>query len=272
MDLPRLLEKHSSTASAIFALGRRPLSYTGLFEHCVATTALLNGAGISRGDRIAVVLPNGPEMATCFLAVAMGASCAPLNPAYRRNEFEFYLSDLAPKALIVQDGIQSPSIEVAESSGIPIIRLRPSTDREAGIFSLEFGRRVYASAPVFAEGGDEALVLHTSGTTARPKMVPLTHANLSASAASIAASLGLDSSDRCLNVMPLFHIHGLVGALLATIASGGSIVCTPGFQAPLFLDWCEKFATSWYTAVPTMHQAVLARAVATKRRSAEISS
>ncbi|MGC2442180.1 amino acid adenylation domain-containing protein [Candidatus Binatus sp.] len=260
MDLPRLLEKHSSTASAIFALGRQPLSYTGLFEHCVATTALLNGAGISRGDRIAVVLPNGPEMATCFLAVAMGASCAPLNPAYRRNEFEFYLSDLAPKALIVQDGIQSPSIEVAESSGIPIIRLRPSTDREAGIFSLEFGRRVYASAPVFAEGGDEALVLHTSGTTARPKMVPLTHANLSASAANIAASLGLDSSDRCLNVMPLFHIHGLVGALLATIASGASIVCTPGFQAPRFLDWCEEFAATWYTAVPTMHQAVLARA------------
>ena len=88
MDLPRLLEERSSTASAIFALGRRPLSYTSLFEHCAATTALLNGAGVSRGDRVAVVLPNGPEMATCFLAVAMGASCAPLNPTYRRNEFE----------------------------------------------------------------------------------------------------------------------------------------------------------------------------------------
>ena len=117
-----------------------------------------------------------------------------------------------------------------------------------------------AGAPVFAQGGDEALVLHTSGTTARPKMVPLTHANLTASAASIAASLGLDSSDRCLNVMPLFHIHGLVGALLATMAAGGSIVCTPGFHAPRLLDWCETFAATWYTAVPTMHQAVLARA------------
>ena len=108
MDLPRLLEERSSTASAICALGRRPLSYTGLFEHCVATTALLNGAGVSRADRVAVVLPNGPEMAACLLALTMGASCAPLNPNYRRSEFEFYLSDLSPKALIVEDGSDGP--------------------------------------------------------------------------------------------------------------------------------------------------------------------
>ena len=260
MDLSRLLEERSSTAFAILALGRRPLSYKRLFEHCAATTALLNGAGISRGDRVAVVLPNGPEMATCFLAIAMGASCAPLNPAYRRSEFEFYLGDLAPRALIVQEGIESPSIEVAELRGIRVIRLCPSIDQEAGIFSLDFGDSIDSAAPVFAQDGDEALVLHTSGTTARPKMVPLTHANLTASAASIAGSLGLDSSDRCLNVMPLFHIHGLVGAMLATIASGGSIVCTPGFEAPRFLDWCEEFAATWYTAVPTVHQGVLARA------------
>src|SRR5260221_10347985 len=187
MDLPRLIEERSSPAFAILALDRRPLSYKRLFEHCAATTALLNGAGISRGDRVAVVLPNGPEMATLFLAIAMGASCAPLNPAYRRSEFEFYLSDLAPRALIVQEGIESPSIEVAESRGIRVIRLCPSIDREAGIFSLDFGGHINSAAPVFAQDGDEALVLHTSGTTARPKMVPLTHANLTASAASIAA-------------------------------------------------------------------------------------
>src|SRR5271170_2428759 len=244
----------------ILSLGRKPLTYARLLSHCDRVIADLNGAGISRGNRVAVVLPNGPEMAVCFLAVAMGASCAPLNPAYRRGEFEFYLSDLAPRALIVQNDVESPAIEVAESRGIRVIRLRPSTGEEAGIFSLDFGESVATTAPVFAHDGDEALVLHTSGTTARPKMVPLTQANLTASAASIAASLGLSTRDRCLNVMPLFHIHGLVGALLATIASGGSIVCTPGFQAPLFLEWCEKFATSWYTAVPTMHQAVLARA------------
>ena len=149
---------------------------------------------------------------------------------------------------------------MAQSRGIRVIRLRPSNDQEAGIFTLDFGGPITAVAPEFAQDGDEALVLHTSGTTARPKMVPLTQANLTASAANIAASLELGSSDRCLNVMPLFHIHGLVGALLATMVAGGSIVCTPGFQAPRFLDWCEEFAPTWYTAVPTMHQAVLARA------------
>ncbi|HMD05514.1 MAG TPA: condensation domain-containing protein, partial [Candidatus Binatus sp.] len=152
------------------------------------------------------------------------------------------------------------AIEVAEARGIRVIRLQPSTGSEAGIFSLDFGTPITAATPVWAQEGDEALVLHTSGTTARPKMVPLTKANLTASAESIAASLGLGATDQCLNVMPLFHIHGLVGALLATIASGGSIVCTPGFQAPRFLEWCEEFAPTWYTAVPTMHQAVLARA------------
>src|ERR1700722_2616324 len=120
MDLHRLLEHRcqlNSSSSAILALGREPISYERLFEHCAATNGILKGAGISRGDRVAIVLPNGPEMATCFLAVAMGAAAAPLNPAYRRSEFEFYLSDLAPRALIVQDGIESPSIAVAESFG-----------------------------------------------------------------------------------------------------------------------------------------------------------
>ena len=263
MNIARLLkecEQLGGGLNAILGLERRPLGYARLFEHCAATMTLLNGAGISRGNRVAVVLPNGPEMATCFLAVTIGASCAPLNPTYRRSEFEFYFSDLAPRALIVQEGIESPAIEVAQARGIRIIRLRPSTDQEAGVFTLDLGGPTTAAVPELAHDGDEALVLHTSGTTARPKMVPLTHTNLTASAASIAASLELGSPDRCLNVMPLFHIHGLVGALLATMAARGSVVCTPGFQAPRFLDWCQEFAPTWYTAVPTMHQAVLARA------------
>lgn len=117
MDLSRLIEERCSTASARLALSRRPLSYKRLFEDCAAMTALLNGVGISRRGLVVVVLPNGPEMATCFLAVAMAASRAPLKPTYRLSEFEFYLSDLTPRALIVREGIQSPSIEVAESSG-----------------------------------------------------------------------------------------------------------------------------------------------------------
>ena len=107
------------------------------------------------------------------------------------------------------------------------------------------------------KANDIALILHTSGTTSRPKMVPLTHANLLASAGNIAATLQLSEADRCLNVMPLFHIHGLVGALLSSLMAGGSVVCTAGFEIEHFFPWLEAFRPTWYTAVPTIHHAVL---------------
>jgi acyl-CoA synthetase (AMP-forming)/AMP-acid ligase II/acyl carrier protein len=107
---------------------------------------------------------------------------------------------------------------------------------------------------------DIALILHTSGTTSRPKMVPLTHANLGVSAGNVCAAIGLRQDDRCLNVMPLFHIHGLVAVLLASLVSGGSVICTPGFYATEFFGWMDSLRPTWYSAVPTMHQAILARA------------
>ena len=124
---------------------------------------------------------------------------------------------------------------MAESRGIRVIRLRPSIDHAAGIFTLDFRGRRRTPRPCSRKSGDEALVLHTSGTTARPKMVPLTQANLAASIENIIATLALTPRDRCLNVMPLFHVNGMVGAVLASLAAGASVVCTPGFQAPAFL-------------------------------------
>src|SRR5580700_5603133 len=262
-DIRQALEEQSRQSPnnlALLALDRAPLTYSRLLNHCHRVVTDLNHAGISRGDRVAVVLPNGPEMAACMLAVAMGASCAPLNPNYRRSEFEFYLSDLTPRALMVEEGADVPAIAVAESLGIRVIRIRASTADAAEIFTLDLEPAPANVAPVFAQSGDEALVLHTSGTTARPKMVPLTQANLTASAGSIAASLGLEASDRCLNVMPLFHVSGIVGVLLASLSAGASVVCTTGFNAPHFFEWCREFAPSWYSAVPAMHQSILARA------------
>ena len=119
-----------------------------------------------------------------------------------------------------------------------------------------------------AQPEDVALVLHTSGTTARPKIVPLTHENLCRSAANVAGTLRLEADDRCLNVMPLFHIHGLVAALLGSLHAGSSVVCTPGYSGPHFFDWMERFDPTWYTAVPTMHQGILARAGAREREMA----
>ena len=258
-------------APAICAPGRRPLSYRGLWLQVSEAAGALGRMGPGRGDRVALVLPNGPEMAVAFLAAASCATCAPLNPAYRADEFAFYLSDLQAKAVIVPDGAPSPVIAVARELGITVLGLRPRLDAEAGVFELTGPCVREVAEPIWAEPHGVALVLHTSGTTSRPKIVPLSHANVCASAHSVRAALELTPADRCLNVMPLFHIHGLAAALLASLAAGGSVVCAPGFYAPDLLDWLARERATWYTAVPSMHQAILARAAAAREAIARLS-
>ena len=256
-ELIRSHARRRPDAVAIAAPGRAPLTYCALSQQIDDGVAALNALGVGRNERVALVLPNGPEMATAFLTVASGATCAPLNPAYRPEEFDFYLADLNARAVIVQSGVRSPVRTVAASRGIPIVELAPTTGSGAGSFTLVGDETVGAARGGVAKPRDAALVLHTSGTTSRPKMVPLSHANLSTSARNVQAAFELDHLDRCLNVMPLFHIHGLVAALLSTLASGGSVVCTPGFDAGRFFEWMETFRPTWYTAVPTMHQAII---------------
>jgi acyl-CoA synthetase (AMP-forming)/AMP-acid ligase II len=196
------------------------------------------------------------------LGCANVCTTAPLNPAYREEEFAFYLDDLKARALLVENRSASPAVAAAQKLGIEIIELSVPDTAPAGYFVLP-GATV---KPRFAQGDSVALVLHTSGTTSRPKIVPLSHDNLIASAMNIIATLKLSPADRCLNIMPLFHIHGLVAAVLASIAAGGNIFCTPGFNALKFFAWIGEATPTWYTAVPTMHQAILTRA----SRNAEI--
>ena len=244
------------------------MSYGQLHQQIERIGRQLNGIGLGRNDRVAIVLPNGPEMAVTFLSVAACATCAPLNPEYRAEEFEFYLTDLRAKAVIVQAGMGSPVLEMAQKLGIAIIELTPAVDTNAGMFSLKTNDIGTTTNAGWAEADDIALVLHTSGTTARPKIVPLKQANICISANNIKHTLHLVPSDRCVNVMPLFHIHGLIGALMSSVSSGASIVCTQGFRPGQFFDWIEEFKPTWYTAVPTMHQTILARA----RENSEIIS
>jgi acyl-CoA synthetase (AMP-forming)/AMP-acid ligase II len=258
--ISHLIATGRDEANAIQAAERAPLDYAALRRQVEATVAALNGCGIGRSDPVAIVLPNGPEMATTFLAVAAGATAAPLNPAYRADEFEFYLTDLGARALITFAGADTPAHAVAARHGIALLELRVPEGAPAGMFELQAG----SSAGAPARGGpatadDVALLLHTSGTTSRPKIVPLSQRNLAASAESIRRAVALSPEDRCLNVMPLFHIHGLMAAVLASLAAGASVVCTPGFNALRFFAWLDEFGPTWYTAVPTMHQAILAR-------------
>ena len=259
--LTDLLAQGAADAPAISAPGRPPLSHGALRALIGRTLASLNAWGIGRNDRVAIVLPNGPEMATCFMACASGVASAPLNPAYRADEFEFYLSDLHAKALIVEQGSASPAIEVAKRLGVRLIELRPG--EAAGDFSLVDASATFGAAAAqggYAQPDDVSMVLHTSGTTSRPKIVPLSQGNLAASASNIRDTLKFSATDCGLNIMPLFHIHGLIGGVLAPLAAGSEVFCTPGFNALKFFAWMDEARPTWYTAVPTMHQAIIARA------------
>jgi acyl-CoA synthetase (AMP-forming)/AMP-acid ligase II len=263
LSIPEHLAKRAGRtpeAIAIVALNQAPLAYGELYDQIQEVVLALRSIGIRRNDRVGIVLPNGLEMAVAFLGVASGATAAPLNPAHRAAEFEASLVDIQAKALIVGAGVDSPARAVAQSRGLPIVELHSRPRAGASLFDPTEERRVSIEHPEFARPGDVALLLSTSGTTARPKLVPLTHANLLESARNIQTTLALTHTDRCLNVMPLFHIHGLVGALLSSLVAGASVVCTPDLQLPQFFAWLEEFCPSWYTAVPTMHRAVLSSA------------
>jgi acyl-CoA synthetase (AMP-forming)/AMP-acid ligase II len=250
-----LLAAGRTEAPALGAPGRAPMSYGALRALCKKTATGLASIGVGRADRVAIVLPNGPEMAACFVAIAACATAAPLNPAYRADEFDFYLSDLGARALLVMAGAKGPARDVAVSKGIPILELVPGD--VAGDFELVSEEPPDPRPQGLAVGTDIALVLHTSGTTSRPKIVPLSQANVVASAYHIAGSLRLEASDLCLNIMPLFHIHGLIAAVLASLASGACVCCTPGFNAFSFFGWMAEQRPTWFTAVPTMHQTLL---------------
>src|SRR5688500_7503209 len=180
-ELIRALAERAPEPIAIRAPGRCDLTYGGLLEQVNGVVKFMNGGGISPGDRVGIVLPNGPEMAAAFLGVAAVAACAPLNPAYTADEFEFYLSDLDLRALIVQAGMSSAVSAIAEKHGIPVIELLPRLEGAAGTFTLRGDGLPVTLGCGFPKADDVALILSTSGTTSRPKLVPLTHANLLAS-------------------------------------------------------------------------------------------
>ncbi|MGQ0702039.1 MAG: acyl--CoA ligase [Gemmatimonadales bacterium] len=264
--IPSLLDAGRADAPALNSVEGAGLSYGELRAFIARIGAELGSHGIGPDDRVAIVLDNGPQMAAAFLAVASCATAAPLNPAYRAEEFEFYLNDLDARLLMTSADKESPSLSVAQRLGIPVARLHPTPDRGAGSFDLTFEPSPTPHSPFHLPEArlptpeSVALVLHTSGTTSRPKLVPLSHRNLVTSARNVAESLALTAEDKGLVIMPLFHIHGLVAALLAPLGAGGEVCCTPGFNALKFLSWLADTRPTWYTGVPTMHQTILLRA------------
>jgi len=220
-----------------------PLTYGVLLDRVRGLGATLRQHGVGPSDVVLVAMPNGPDCLVAILGVMGVAVCAPMNPAYTLEELERLATDVRAKAVLVQPGETGPAAQLAARSGLTLITLAAD------------GGAAEPMLPPQAES--IALLLHTAGTTARPKQVPLSHGNLVAAARNVVASLQLTPADRCLNVMPLFHSHGLLGAALSTLAAGGSIVCTPGMDPRWFFEWAERYQCTWYTAASTIHRLVL---------------
>jgi acyl-CoA synthetase (AMP-forming)/AMP-acid ligase II len=217
--------------------------------------ARLAGAGVRRGDRVALVLPNGPEIVeTIFALAAIGAAASPLNPAYTKDEFAFYLGDLDPRLLLVPAG--EAAAARAAAHGVTVVDMVSSPGSAPSL--VIDGHEVRPKRPGESGGVDDiALLLHTSGTTSRPKQVPLLQRNLMASTRTIAEHYRLRPDDVSYCAMPLFHIHGLVASTLASLAAGGCAVVPRRVAPRRFWPQARATGTTWLSAGPTLHQMLL---------------
>ena len=253
---------------AVFIPDGPEVTYGQLQNQIEAVTAALRAGGIRPGEPVAIVLPNNLEYLVAFLGTTWArAIAAPLNPGYKVEEFRFYMEDAGAKAVIVAPG-DHPAREAARQLGIAVWhcalgaegRVFVRQESEVRSQGSPVGPLTPDSCSLTPVPEDVALFLHTSGTTSRPKGVPLTHGNLMASIANIAATYQLTPHDRSLIVMPLFHVHGLIGATLSTLHTGGAVVIPAKFSAGAFWQLASKSGVTWYSAVPTIHQILLGRA------------
>jgi acyl-CoA synthetase (AMP-forming)/AMP-acid ligase II len=253
--LPELFSAAPSGTTAVVLPDQGvTVTYGALREQVAALAGTLAGTGIRRGDRVGIALPNGLPMIVSLLAASAAGTAAPLNPAYREDEFRFYLDDTSARVLIVPP---EGADEARRAAGDTVRILTADLDG-TGRVALSGGG--VPRSPGEPGVDDVALVLHTSGSTGQPKRVPLTHANLSISAANVARSYALGEDDVSLCVMPLFHVHGLVASTLATLATGGTVVVPSKFSPLSFWRLARDHRVTWYSAVPTLHQLLLARA------------
>lgn len=265
-----LLDFHARempAAPALLAPGRPALNYGALGTLIQRLMHTLRGLGIGPADRIAVALPRGADGALALIAVASSCACIPVNPDLTADELQRYFSELKLTALVTRADMNSASRDVARALDIAVIDFVPGPKGDLGGCTF-IGRSVGpASTGGAARGDDDAFILLTSGTAARPKMVPLTHRNVCLSAQNAGRVLSLTPHDRLLNVLPLFHAHGLISGLLTALAAGSSVICTEGFDASSFFGWMRELQPTWYTAVPTIHRTLLTAAEAEPDRA-----
>ena len=234
------------------------LAYEDLAENIEEFGKQLSSIDMENNKICALVLPNGVDMAISFLALANFVTVSPLNPNYTKEEFLFFLEDLNCEFIITDNNASDSLLEAAKQLKIKLFYLNNySPKNRLSIKSLSTTSKCLLDQN---KADDICLILHTSGTTSRPKQVQLSCMNIISSALNIARVLQLEKKDKGMNIMPLFHIHGLIASLFSSIVTGSSVVCTSGFNALTFYGNIKNFKPSWITAVPTMYQAILSRA------------
>lgn len=244
-------------APMLLAPNREPLTYEQLWAQVSDAITWLHGAGIGRGDRVGVVMSWAPEIVVACLAVAACATCVPLDPSGREHEIAGPLRDLDARALLVLAGSDSQGIAAARGLDIPIIELQPSRDPHSWAFRLTGAGVHPRRLPDPAGPDDVAVILQTSGSTARPKLVPLTHANMYIGLQGLRRIFALQPDDRTLLIMPLFHSHGMISTLCLSLIAGASVVYASPFTVDEFFAALRAFRLTWYTAAPPVHQAIL---------------
>src|SRR5215510_2650364 len=254
--LLELLDGGRPSNFAIRVPGGPSVTYDQLRKQVSSLAAELNKLGFGRGDRIAIALPNGLEMIASFFSASAVGTAAPLNPAYKLDEFKFYLEDTSARALIVPPGGGN---EARAAAGENVLIIEAHIDSEGSVRFASAGTAGPARPGEPLTPDDIALILHTSGTTSRPKRVPLAHRNLMISSRNVADTYKLTSEDVSACVMPLFHVHGLVASTFATLLTGGTVVVPAKFNPLSFWSTVREHHVSWYSAVPTIHQVLLAR-------------
>ena len=223
-----------------------------LFKIIEHNSDIIRKLKIKKIDTIAIVIENSPAFITSFLSTINVCIAAPLNPGYTSSEFAFYFKDLKPKALITNLKSTHPSIKIAYKNKVKILRINNLlfTTKEKLLKKVK---------PIITDLNNHALILHTSGTTSKPKMVALTHKNLISSANNISSALKLSKKDKNIIVMPSFHIHGIIASILAPLYKGGRVVALPKFNVLTFYNNLNIHQPTWFTAVPTMLQSILDR-------------
>jgi acyl-CoA synthetase (AMP-forming)/AMP-acid ligase II len=255
-----VIRAHASSrpdAAAILAPGRDALSYAALAAFIDEVRARLNDWGIGRGDRVALAVAPRPEMAVAHIATSNSATSLPVDPKATPAEIRDALVALRASAMIASDDLNAEARECASRLGIQVLTLFPRRDAPAGLFTLSGGMPGTPARPGPVEPDDVAFAVRTSGTTSKPKVVPISHCLAVARGRVEAAAFDLNHRDRCLNFRPL-HLHsGINIGLMVTLSAGGSVILPAGFEAGEFFDQLHRFGATWFIGSPAYHDAIL---------------